>query len=260
MRKIVTLNHHAGTVLPYHVDLEGKLHFVLEQKDPGYNPPFFDNGLNFPGGNWEKGKHSDKSPEDVARRELAEEFWCQYDAPEASNPLLGKDSPKIEPVTTYGDADKKKIQQLGRILAADIKFARSYIVTAPPPITKTKLVYGLSTFVKRLSLKEFQTIERILQEFDGKVTTDNLRWDSRTVSVSLEEINLRNLKFSGGYDHVVNNLLELNVLPTQPLGVMRTLNLIKVSPIKYPSTAEMNKSGCPTFAGLEKAGYSYRRK
>ncbi len=77
---MIELNHHSASILPYHLDLEDRLNFVLERKSPDYKKPFFDNALNFFGGNWEKGKYNEKSPEETVSREIKEEFWISYEA------------------------------------------------------------------------------------------------------------------------------------------------------------------------------------
>jgi len=67
------LNHHSTGLLPYHINSQGSLEFVLEQKDPDFKKPYFDNGLNFLGGNWMKKDHEDKSPKETLIREIKEE-------------------------------------------------------------------------------------------------------------------------------------------------------------------------------------------
>ncbi len=258
----MNFNHHSASVLPFHLDLEGKLHFVMEQKDSGYKAPFFDNGLNFLGGNWEKGIHSDKSPVETVDREINEEFWEKYEAPESLNALLGQEFLAREPqvAALYGASDVQRIKQVVPLFLSGMKHAGDYAVTVNPPITKTPLIYGSTIFVKSLSADELKNIEQILKEFDGKLTTDNLKWGSRIVSVSLADINQKGRKFSWGYCSVVNALLANGYLPKQPNGVLRPLSLIGVSPLNCPPEVERTEAGCPTYAGFEKAGCSYSEK
>lgn len=260
MKGLIKLNHHAGVVLPYHLDAEGTLHFILEQKDPGYKAPFFDNALNFLGGNWQKGVHDDKTPDEVAIREVEEEFWVRHEPAESLNELLGQDFLQHEPevLGRYNLQTAQRIQQAGRMLTEDIQYADSYLVDISPPICDPKLSYGLSVFTCPLSEEEFGTIEDLLTHFDGKLTTDNLRWGSRIVSISLPEINQDNRKFSWAYDKVMNSMFENGLLPAQPVGVLRELSLVDVKPVFYFEPMEKSELGCPTFQALEGI-YEYKK-
>ncbi len=261
MEESIILNHHAASLLAYYVDPEKGLHFILEQKDPDYKAPFFDNGLNFIGGNWKKGVNDDKSPEELVRREIKEEFWDKYEAPESLNELLGEKFLKREPevIVKYDYDSVQRIKSVGKILEDGTSYTTDYIVKIHPPITKDVLTYGLTAFTNKLSKEEFETIETVIDEFDGKLITDNLKWGSKIVSVSLDEINGINgntKKFAWGYGHILNNLIKSYINPGS-VGVIRPLNLIKVKKIKYPIEAETTESGCPTFNDFESIGYEY---
>jgi len=255
MGEVIKLNHHSAAVLPYHLDLEGRLHFVLEQKDPKYKAPYFDNGLNFLGGNWEKGVNTDLSPKDVVERETPEEFWDKYEAPESLNSLLGQEFLKREPevMVKYDLKSVERIKQVGKIVGSSLGYAGNYIVRVLPPITKSELVYGSSIFTRVLSEQEFKTICDVAQEFEGRLTTDNLKWGSKTVVVTLDDINHKNRKFSWGYCNMVNMMFQHSFLPKQPCGVARPLNLVKIEGMPLPLQAE-------TFEDIEKEGYAYLEK
>jgi len=256
MKESTLLNHHAASLLTYYIDLKGVLHFILEQKDPDYKAPYFDNGLNFIGGNWKKGVNDDTSPVGLVRRELREEFWDKYEAPESLNELLGEEFLKREPeiIVKYDYESVQRIKSVGKILEKDAKYTTDYIVKIPPPITKDVLTYGLTAFTNKLSKEEFETIETIIDDFDGKLITDNLKWGSKIVSVSLDEINKQNKKFAWGYGHVLNNLIKLYINPGS-VGVIRPLNLVEVEEIKYPD--KTIRIVCPTFNDFESMGYEY---
>jgi len=256
MKKPIILNHHAASLLSYYVDLEGGLHFILEQKDPDYKAPYFDNGLNFIGGNWKKGVNNDKSPEELVHREIQEEFWDKYEAPESLNKLLGEEFLKKEPeiIVKYDNNSVQRIKSVGEILDKGARYKTDYIVKISPPITKDVLTYGLTAFTNKLSKEEFETIETIIDDFDGKLITDNLKWGSKIVSVSLDEINKQNKKFAWGYGHVLNNLIKLYINPGS-VGVIRPLNLVEVEEIKYPD--KTIRIVCPTFNDFESMGYEY---
>ena len=261
MAEIITLNHHSAAVLPFHVDLEDTVHLILEEKDKGYKPPFFDSGLNFLGGNWEKGVHQDKTPRELVCREINEEFWSKFEATESLNALLGQKFLDSEPevAAKYDQASIQKIRQIGALITADMRYAGNYIIKVQPPITKTELVYGSTIFTTGLDSEKFKTVEAILKEFDGKVTTDNLKWGSRVVSVTLKEINQKNTKFSWHYCHIVNELMNSGYSFLKP-GVIRTLNLVQVSKMNYvppEGSPDAKIEVGPTFEELEAAGYKF---
>jgi len=264
MAQDIVLNHHSAGLLPFHVDLEGKVHLILEEKDKGYKSPFFDNGLNFLGGNWEKGVHPDASTRELLSREIEEEFWIKFEPTESLNALLGQEFLEREPevAAKYDNASVQKIRQISAIIRSDIRLTGSYVMTVQPPITKSELVYGSTIFTTCLSAENFMHIENVLKEFDGKVTTDNLKWGSRIVSTTLQEINLHNRKFAWGYCHVVNELVSSGYDFFKP-GVIRPLRLMHLSPMKYRPAEESSEAKIeagPAFKDFEAAGYKYLEK
>ncbi len=259
-----SLNHHSATVLPVHVDLEGTVHLILEEKDESYKLPFFDKGLNFLGGNWEKGVHNDESPLAVVRREIDEEFWTKFEPTESLNGLLGQTFLDKEPeiAAKYDYASVQKIRRIASIICADMRYFGSFLMRVNPPIAKTPLTYGSSIFTSNLSIEQFKTIEEVLKEFDGKITTDNLKWGSHVVSTTLQEINLRNRKFAWGYCHIINELMKSGYSFLQP-GVIRPLNLIEAVQMKIvprEGSSEARIEAGPAFREFEDAGYEYHQK
>jgi len=252
------INHHSSAVLPYHLDRDGKLHFVLEQKDPNYKRPFFDNGLNFLGGNWKKGKQIDVSPEETLGREIKEEFWQSYEAPESLNALLGQGFLETEPQVCahYDQVSVNRLKSVSQLLQKGIKHVADYTITVREPIAD--LVYNSTIFSRKLDEEELFEIKLLLNYFNGRLTTDNLKWGSKTTLVSLDEINEKGIKFSWGYDNIVNDLLERGALPKQNQGVIRPLKLISLEGIEYPAKAERTKSGNPTYNGFEDMGFVYK--
>ncbi len=257
------LNHHSATVLPYHLDNQGRLHFVLEQKDPKYKPPFFDNGLNFFGGNWEASKNPNEiSPEETAIREIREEFWQQYESPESLNDLLGQDFVDKQPNLreSYGKQSLDTIKEIGRTIVGDIKHAGDYIMRVRKPIVRDDVLsYGLTVFTKALSESKLIRIIGITEMFRGKLTKDNIKWGSKTRVLRLDEINANPAKFAWGYDQVMNDLLERRVLPGEGLGVIRPLSLVSAERVQYPNGEERTFSGSPTYQGFRRTGFSYKK-
>ena len=260
MNQIINLNHHAAAVLPYFIDSKGIFHFIFEQKDPNYKVPFFDNGLNFMGGNWQKGAFSDISPEETVQREVNQEFWNQYETPESLNELLGEKFLEAEPLvgTQYDDEAIQRIKIAGQMLMEDVHHSSHFIMQIHPPIMKSSLSYGLTVFVKSLSSEAHNSIESIIDEYNGKLTTDNLKWGSKIVSVSLEDINRQNTKFSWGYDQVLSTLLRES--PVENDGVIRTLGFIDLREMDVPAEIERTKLGTPTYRGFESIGFQYLEK
>ncbi len=259
----MVFNHHSAGLLPYFVHPKGGLTFILEQKDPKYKSPFFDSGLNFEGGNCEKGLHPDKNPKETLVREVSEEFWAQYEAPESLNTLLGQEFITREPdvVKKYDERNVRRIQQAVPLLTEGMEYVISYRVSVNPPITKTPLQYASSIFAKQLSEGEFSQLEAMIKEFDGRLTTDNLKWGGRIVAVSLSEINNKNMKFSWGYDHIVNDMLPRLKILRQPHGVLRTMSdLVKIEVMQYLESIRIPFDTGPTYEDTEKSGYQYLDK
>jgi hypothetical protein len=220
------LNHHSATVLPFHVDERGVFHGIFERKSADYRPPFFDNALNFIGGNSQVG---DASPRAVKTRELEEEFWQIYEPEESLNKMLGQEFINEKPhvVAVYDPAAIRTLQHLGDLLHKDAQHAGDYFVRTVSPITKGELIYAGTVFVKQLQTPEFREARDIIvNEFVGRVTTDNVRRGSLTEVLSRDEINLGNRKFSWGYDIVTNQLMRTGVIPQQEYGVLRSMAVL----------------------------------
>lgn len=225
----MVLNHHSASILPY-ICLDGELHFILEKKSADYKPPFFDNALNFLGGNWNP---EDKSPEDTLEREVLEEFWSLHEGDESLNELLGQ---KFLPVEAEVDVRLPKeivgvLRELGPRLLAGHERAGQYIMSLRPPIVNENLAYSATIFMKALSVEDYAHFKIMIELFSGRLTTDNWKRGSSVVDVSLKDINKNNLKFAWGYDKVINELLKAGKLPKQPSGIVRPLELIDIAPL-----------------------------
>lgn len=220
------LNHHSAAIFPYFID--DKLRFITEQKDPGYKPPFFDNGLNLLGGNWQRG---DSDPKELLQREINEEFWRAYEGPESLNNLLSQEFLHVEPnvIAQYDTASVKRIGEIADILSEN-EHMGDFIVTVKPPITNDNLTYAASVFGKELTKEEYTNITKILDEFNNQVTTDNLKRGNKTIATTIEDCNLYNSKFAWGYDHILNHLNEKKII--------RPLSLVEVEPVKAGSFAD----------------------
>ncbi len=263
---IEKLGWHSAAVLPYFVS-SGELYFLLEQKDPKFRTPFFENGLNFLGGNCDLKKgigKDDTTPEGTAAREVKEEFFLIKEPEESLNELLGqefltKDQELLSKVkVTHTLENLKRVRDAGTRLLEGVQYAQSYIMTVHEPISKPgsgPMVYGSSIFVKEMDEREFRGLEKLLDDLGGKVTTDNLKFGGKTVLASLKQINEENRKFAWGYCHVVNALLNERALPAQAYGVIRPLSLVSLRGMDV-SGVEHNQHRVPTYTGLRKA-YSY---
>ncbi len=252
MNRKLKINHHSVSIIPYHIDLENNLHFILEQKDSNYKAPYFNNGLNFIGGNWQKGVHSEKSPKETLEREINEEFWNQYEAPESLNDILREEflKTRYEIMAKYNIQSIEQIKVIGQILLDEAQHLDDYMITVPPPIMNDELIYLSSIFSKKLSLDEFQTINEVLNEFEGVVTTDNLKWNSKVVSVSLDDINSQGMKFAWGYDKIINQLKSH--IPPIKEGIIMPSELINIEKIN-----PLQKIESSTYQMYERKGMQY---
>jgi hypothetical protein len=256
------LNHHSAAVLPFHFGENG-LTFVLEQKDPKFKPPYFDNAFCFLGGNWQKGEHTDSSPIQTLSREVREEFWQQYEAPESLNALLGEEFLQREPdvIARYSSQEVNRIKEMSNLLLTGARHVVDYVFTINPPIMKTPLVAGSSIFLKELTREELQTIEGLVLEFQGRLTTDNLRRGSQTAVTSLDKINARASKFAYQYDHILKDLLGNELASYAPVGILRTIDpkLISVRRVSYPQDIGFNSSEGPSYHDLEQM-FEFKQK
>jgi hypothetical protein len=255
---MIELNHHSACVLPWY-QTESDIWVMVEQKDAGFRHPYFDNGLNFLGGNWKKGQDSDESPLDLAIREIGEEFWLTADAHESTNALLGQEFLKGDQSDTgaHDEKPEDRIKDLGRMLQQGLSSGGNYIVTVSPPIADPRVVYANSVFLRQLSTKEYLDARRIVDGFYGKITTDNHRRDNKTVFVALDQINGENMKFAWGYGKILNEIIRAGYLPVTE-SIIRPLAQIGVEQMLLPGGVSKRPSGILTFDGVEKAGYSYR--
>jgi len=255
--KKTKLKFHSAMLVAYYLEKD-RLHLIFEQKDPNYKRPYFDSGLNFLGGNYEKGKHDHSSPYETLLEEIREEFHSMPEKPESLNELLGEKFIEKEPdlVAKYDHKTTERIREMGNILTKNVHPIKDfYIVEIHPPITKDVLTYGSSMFNRELNGNEFKHIKELIDEFDGKLTTDNLKWKSKIVTVPFDYITKKN-KFAWESAHVLVDLLG-SELPAQPTDQIRLLDEVKLIKKVYPPTAEIDKFRCPTFTGFESLGYNY---
>ena len=254
----VILNHHAGVVLPYHQFPNGQVKFLFELKSDGYKDPWYHNALNFLGGMWKKGLSKDTSPEATAIREIREEFRIQeVHGEDGTNALLGQDyREEVKSGKTYNREAIEQIQEAGRLLTQGLEHRMDFMVTDNPPVTKAPLPYGVTVFTKKLSRDEYYTLDGLLSEFSGFVTPDNVDYRSKTVMLTLDEINEHGIKWANGYDHIINHILASGVFP-QLTGVFRPFERIQVEPIIC--TRETSTATSPTYHDFKASGYEYTK-
>ncbi len=260
MAEPILLNHHSGSVIPY-CEIGREVFLIFEQKSPDFNPPWFDNGLCLLGGNWQKGTFKDTSPDETLKRELEEELWGRYEAPEDLTKLLGQQIVERKPRVTerYGPKDIQKIREVAEIILGESRRVDDCIVHMFPPAYKRDLVQGASFFVAPLSEGQFRTIESILQEYEGVLTTDNLRFDGKTAITTMDKINKTAHKFAYGNDNVMNHLIDIEAVPIKT-RVKRTIgDLVQVTSMNYSGKAKMRAVGkFPTYAEFERLGFEYK--
>lgn len=264
------LNHHSASILPFFSDEEGTLFFLLEQKDSRFNPPYFDNGLSFIGGNWQSGNFQDISPIDTLKREIFEEYWIEAEAEESLQGLLGESLTIAKPnnEASYDEYQLDKIRSGAQTLLQSVTHVADFVVRITPPIISESLVYGLTIFIRKLDENNFAYWKNLLAEFDGKLTTDNLRWNSSIVFKTLDEIQSdEELKFAYGYDHVLNALLQDGVICPKTCLQLKTLqhtNNINFQRMKLSRNIKKVKrgigAGAPLYDSLEKHMFVYEQR
>lgn len=215
MEEKISINFHASSVLPYFIDNFGKIFFVLEQKDSNYIHPYFNNALNFIGGNFQKGINKDISPEETLDRELKEEFWVIEEEDESLNTILGEDSENNNKLNndvlnneTYDPIEITRINEIAEILIKEKQNFSCYLISTNPPLTQKPLTYLSSPFLRKLSESEFKTMKNLIKFFNGKLTPDNLKWGSKIIIISLDEIVSKKPIFSWTYDQILKHLIK----------------------------------------------------
>jgi len=263
MRDTIPLNHHSAVVLPYYFNEEGKPVFIFEKKSPKFKKPFFDNGLNFLGGNWQKGQHEDKSSLELISREINEEFWILSESEESYNVLLNQQFVKDEQEKlkiVYNQSHLRKMQEIGNFLKQGLKYCKTYIVTVESPPMKKRVKYANTVFSRELFLDETKKMTSLIADYGGKLTTDNLQWGGATVARSLEEINNQGSKFVWGYCLELNDLIMNRFVPgDDKTGVIRTIGdrFIKISSLASILGVEEKALADYSFADFERAGIEY---
>lgn len=253
--KLRHFNHHSASVLPVYVDNYGNLNFLLEEKDPGYKEPYFNQGAVFFGGNWEKRKeYEDRSPKETLIREIEEEFRRIEDPLESLNELVGEDfiseTKDNYQKQDFSKRDKERVWSVGKLILRNLKHRANYEVTVRPPIMKeSDLVYGSSVFISPLSKKGYEHTKSVIEQYDGAITPDNVEWGSRTFFWNPKEDNPA--KFAWGYDQILHNLfphleMEFN---------NHCEGLVKVTPL-----LDQQLSKDLTYKQFETLGIRYHQK
>lgn len=243
--------NHACSVLPYYKE-KGLIHMIFEKKDSEFIPPYFNDGLCFLGGNWEKGIDTeDNSPKDTLIRELNEEFLNMDKKEEPLGRILNQD---VDVKKGEGSKEFSALEGsyfIVNSLSENLNDCVSYIVEVNPPVLKEKLISGFSVFPKELSKGDFEKIKKIIDASNGIITTDNEIYGSKTVHTSIDEINSKNFKFVWGYDHILGHLFNNNLMIKKDI----------VRPLKHSSATFIpGVPENPTYADFEKLGFEYLKK
>jgi hypothetical protein len=149
----------------------------------------------------------------------------------------------------FDRSTKDQIKTVSEIILDNYIHAADYIVTVREPIID--MVHGSTVFVKPLTKNQFSEIKQLVTSLAGKVTTDNYRWGGKTRVISLDEINETNAKFSGGYEHIINDLIDTKVIPDIKTRIIRSINLVSIERINasYQHT---------TYKSFEDMGFEYK--
>ena len=247
MRTKVT--HHFSGLVPYYIDEQGELHFILEQKSDDYKHPYFHNGLAPLGGNWFKGKSPETSAEAVLIQELDEEFFLteEHDEQVAWMPK----APKKEEPEVRGEtkADAKTFRQ---IIGTNIKHSVNLLNRVAQHVSNLDKPFTVSVFTKKLSKEEYSTARTLLEKHRGKLSTDTIKHEGRIWIYSLKQLNEERIPFSFGYDHLLELLGKKERINMRD-GIWRKFTLAELSYLNTPKDLETTSNGGPTFADLESA-------
>jgi hypothetical protein len=254
---VIQLHYHTGVILPFHNTGEITW-FLHEVKDPEFRGGLYGDGRNFLGGNFLKGVNTDSSPSDVAVREVQEEFWCKFEAPESLDQLLGARDPDDHTDLVdfpYDPSLLSKVQHVGSMLTEGLVYAGDYIAThSGPVVPKGDVIHGLTVFLRQLDETEFLLIKNALDDTNGRITTDNVRWNSSVVFDSVERMNAGDNIYSWGYGRFTNELLASGVLPSSVPQVKKVLPYSTFSKLIIPDSVQRDSIGSPILASLEEQG------
>ena len=194
-------NHQAAALLPYYIQGE-EVYFVFEEKSADYNPPFFDLALNCLGGN---GIDGNEGSGQIVKREVGEEFFLRIEDADDVNKILGQKF-LMGKGKEGCEVGVEAVREVGRLLLKNIKHFADYEVGIVPPVLEKKVVYGCSLFLRELDKKDFLFVKGVIGKLDGKLTTDNIKYGSRIVAISLDEIN-KGKKFAWAYGYILRDFL-----------------------------------------------------
>jgi hypothetical protein len=242
-------NHHASVVLPFYDD-SSRLQLLFEQKSPDYKPPFFDNALNIPGGN---SNAQERSAAQVLNREIHEEFGIIEDTPETLDAIIGQ---KV--MEASAELDERlppqyanMVHDLGKGILENASHAATYEMIFLPPIAPQPIVCSFSVYTSPLDEKTFRSLKRMMLMLNEKLTVDNYKLNSKCAITTIEDINRNNSKIAWGYDHILNDLMEIEFRRSD--RIYRPLSIASATPILRGGPAQG-----PSFDNIKALGHTYK--
>jgi len=121
---------------------------------------------------------------------------------------------------------------------------------------REKTTFGASIYTHRLNEEQYMDLKDLVEWQEGKLTTDNYRHESRVEIIDIKKINDHNKRFAGGYDQILNHLLEEGVFGHTRVRIENCLPPINI--IARGKLVE-DKDG-PTFELLKENFYNYNGK
>jgi len=212
----IKVNHHSSMVI---VESESSnQRFLFNQYDENYPRPFFRLALNLIGGNMKVGL--DKSPYDIAEREISEEFSGQFEELEMESGLvefLGERTvPQRKPVfALMEDIDKVRIGILAHLTPY-----KDFLTSVPTLDGKPPFNYTSSVYVSRISENFFKIIGDDISKGMNLINEGYLYIADR------KEVASGKLRFAWGTRATIGEYLSLPIpnqmgISTKPIGKPR---------------------------------------
>lgn len=211
--KIIELGWHAANLFAYHIDKEtGEVKYFLDQKDSRFKTPYFNSGLNAPGGNYLKGKHNFVSPDDIIYSEISQEFYASKEEDENLGFVFKEDVQQVGSKELHSGENMQRISQIVPILLEGIEYLGTAITRYN--LSEIKLVepaMATSLYSKALSNEEYAFISELVNKFDSKLSTDSLKFGGANRFVSMRDFPTS--RFAYDCSSKLLKLLNLEKLP-----------------------------------------------
>jgi len=260
----VELGWHASNLFAYHIDDKaGEVTYFLDQKDPKFKVPYFNSGLNAPGGNYVKGRHDFHSPDELLRREIAEEFYAVHEEDEGLGFAFKGDPKKEGSKESHSGVNMERISRVVPMLLNGVRYVGSVVTQYNfPTLRLVEPAASTSLYAKELSADEYQVLSALVDEFRGGLSTDALKWGGANRFVPTKDFPTSKFAYDAG--HKFLELFNRGLLP-RPEGhlVLPAVVGARITQFIGPDVSLEEKLktdlGTPTFEAFEgPLGFRFR--